>query len=240
MTKKFIQGDCMKEIPKLNKFDLILTDPPYNVDWEYSEKFKDKRKDYHEWCCKWAELCLNQLKTEGVLVIINYPENNNILFTKLIEKGYEFHEQLIWEYPTNIGHSKKKYTRNYRTIIIFSMFGKNKFNPTKQPYKNPNDKRIIKRISKGHLGTNHYSTFEFNLCKNISKDKKNNGINQLPRELVEMLIKTYTEEGDSILDPFVGNGTIMNIAHELKRSSIGIDINLYEEKLKGNPNTQGR
>ena len=65
------------------------------------------------------------------------------------------------------------------------------------------------------------------MCKNVSKDKKNNGINQLPRELVELLIKSYSNQKDIVLDPFVGNGTVMLIAEELNREGIGIDINTY-------------
>jgi len=234
MTKKFIQGDCLEVLPKLGAFNLIITDPPYNIGWEYSKQINDNRKDYHEWCLEWAMQCLRRnLQTNGRMAIINYPENNNILYTKLIEKGYYFHEQLIWEYPTNIGHSNTKYTRNYRTIIIFSNYGqRGTFNPIKQPYKNPTDKRIAKKIAEGSEGTNHYATFEYNLCKNVSKDKKNNGINQLPKELVEMLIKTYSKEGDSVLDPFVGNGTVMDIAHELNRNAVGIDINSYNRSIK--------
>lgn len=55
VTKEFIQGDCIEEIPKLNKhFDLVLTDPPYNIGWKYSKKVNDKKEDYNEWCLKWA------------------------------------------------------------------------------------------------------------------------------------------------------------------------------------------
>jgi len=169
---------------------------------------------------------MNQLSEFGVMCIINYPENNNVLYTKMIEKGYNFIQQLIWCYPINIGHSKKKYTRSYRTILIFSKKGKYKFNPAKGNYKNPSDKRIKERIKKGFL-PNPYDLFEFNLCKNISKNKLNIGINQLPDDLVKMLVNTYSEPLDIILDPFVGNGTVMNIAFMMYRTSIGIDINEY-------------
>jgi len=229
---RFIQGDCIEEINKLlphEKFNLILTDPPYNIGWKYSEKVDDKKKnkDYNEWCLEWAELCIKRLRDDGILAIINYPENNNILYTDLVRKGYNFVQQLIWEYPTNVGQSSKLYTRNFRTIIIFSKSKEYTFNPEKQEYKNPTDKRIKERIEKGFSPT-HYATFEINMCKNVSKDKKNNGINQLPTELVEMLIKTYTNEDDIILDPFVGNKTVMDIANELYRHAVGIDINNYD------------
>lgn len=228
--KRFIQGDCIKELPKIKGVDLIITDPPYNIGWKYSSKVNDRKENYNDWCVEWAELCFESLNNKGVFCIINYPENNNILFTRLVEKGYNFVQQLIWTYPTNVGHSKNKYTRSHRTILVFSKSKDYTFNPEIQPYKNPTDKRVKERIAKGHKGTTHYDVFTYNLCKNVSKDKKNNGINQLPRELVEMLINTYSKEFDTILDPFVGNGTVMDLSEEWCRNSIGIDINDYAIK----------
>ncbi len=228
MNKQFIQGDCIEELNKIGrKFDLILTDPPYNIGWKYSDKVNDNKKNYDEWCLEWAELCISKLTEKGVLAIINYPENNNILYADLKRKGYNFVQELIWHYPTNVGHSKRKYTRNYRTIIIFSK-------SEEYTFKNPEDKRIKELIKNGSEGTNHYATFEINMCKNVSNDKKRNGINQLPRELVETLIKTYTNEEDFILDPFVGNHTVIDIAEELKRNSMGIDINDYKKEINSN------
>lgn len=223
---KFYQEDCLKVLPKIKDIDLIITDPPYNIRWNYSSQVNDRRKDYHKWCLEWAELCFKSLSDNGLFCIINYPENNNILYTNLIKKGYNFVQQLIWNYPTNIGQSKKKYTRSHRTILIFSKSKKYTFNPKKQKYKNPTDKRIKERIAQGNLPT-HYDVFNINMCKNISKDKKNNGINQLPRKLIELLIKSYSNPKDTILDPFVGNGTVMLIAEELDREGIGIDLNKY-------------
>jgi len=230
--KYFYQGDCIKILPTLkDHFHLIITDPPYNIGWKYSDKVNDKKKNYHKWCVEWAKLCFNALTKNGVLCIINYPENNNILYTELIKRGYNFIQQLIWCYPTNVGHSKKKYTRSYRTILIFSKSENYLFYPQLQPYKNPTDKRIKERIKQGHKGTNHYDIFTFNLCKNVSKSKKNNGLNQLPNELVDMLIKSFSEVFDNVLDPFVGNGTVMDRAYELNRNGFGIDINDYKQSL---------
>ena len=220
-------GDSITILPTIKDIDLIITDPPYNINWKYSNKVNDNKKDYNKWCLEWAELCFKSLNKNGIFCIINYPENNNILFTKLIERGYNFIQQLIWNYPTNIGHSKYKYTKTYRTILIFSKSKIYTFNPIKQAYKNLNDKRIKERIKQGHKGTNHYDIFNINICKNISKDKKNIGINQLPKALVTMLINTYSNINDIILDPFSGNDTVIIIAQKLKRNSIGIDINEY-------------
>ncbi len=224
--KKRIKGDCLIEIPKLkNKFNLIITDPPYNIGWKYNE-YSDKKKDYIGWCIKWCIELRTKLTDNGVLCLINYPENNNLIYQRLL-RFYNFVQQLIWNYPTNVGHSKRKYTRTYRTILIFSKGKDYTFNPEKQPYKNPTDKRIQERIKLGSKGTNHYDVFTINLCKNVSKSKKKNGVNQLPNDLVDMLIKTYSNKGDLILDPFSGNDTVIDRAEVLGRNSVGIDINNY-------------
>ena len=239
MTKQKIIGDVLVELPIIDKvhgtgrlydFNLIITDPPYNIGWKYSNKVNDNKKDYNSWCLEWAELCFDSLRNDGIFCIINYPENNNILYAELIKKGYNFIQQLIWNYPTNVGHSKRKYTRSYRTILIFSKGKEYTFNPIKQPYKNPTDKRIKERIIQGYDGTNHYDVFSINLCKNVSKSKRNNGINQLPNDLIDMLIKTFSNKGDMILDPFSGNDTVLDRAEALNRDSVGIDINEYKEE----------
>jgi len=224
-----IYGDIIEELKSMdNKFNLILTDPPYNIGWKYSSKINDRKKNYDEWCKEWVNLCISRLEDNGVLGIINYPENNNRLYNYMIKrKDINFIQQIIWCYPSNIGHSKFKYTRSYRTILLFSKGKRYTFNALKQPYKNPNDKRIKERIAQGYLGTNLYDVWNINLCKNVSKDKKNNGINQLPRELCERLIKTFSNENDYTLDPFSGNDTIPKIAEELKRVAYGVDINNY-------------
>lgn len=221
-------GDCV-EVMKKNKFNaqLIITDPPYNIGWKYSDKVNDRKKDYHEWCLEWAELCFKSLSDNGVLCIINYPENNNILYTDLVRKGYNFVQQLVWNYSTNIGQSKTKYTRSYRTILVFSKSKKYFFNGMKGEYKNPKDKRIQQRIAEGNSPM-HYDVFTYQLCKNVSKNKKNIGINQLPQDLVEMLIKTYSDVHDTIMDPFAGNRTVTDCAWNLARGRIAIDINEYK------------
>lgn len=229
-TEKYF-GDCLEILPTLEKSNLIITDPPYNIGWTYSSTFSDKRKDYHKWCEKWTNLCINNLKDNSVLAIINYPENNNILYNYLINrKDLNFIQQIIWCYNTNVGHSKKKYTRSYRTILLFSKGLNYTFNALKQPYKNPKDKRIKERMANGHIGTNLYDVWNIDLCKNVSKTKKNNGINQLPQELCERLIKTFSKPYDKVLDPFAGNFTIPDCATELNRLGFGIDINDYTNK----------
>jgi DNA modification methylase len=230
-VKKTIIGDCIDVLPTIReKIDLIITDPPYNIGWKYGEGFSDSIKEYDEWCRTWFLLCYDKLREAGVIAVINYPENNNVLYSYLKNSDFNFVQQIIWSYNTNIGHSSRKYTRSYRTILIYSKGKDYTFNPLKQPYKNPTDKRIKDRIKQGFVGTNLYDVWVINLCKNVSKSKRINGINQLPNELVDRLILSYSNEHDTILDPFVGTGTVIDRAEILGRNGIGIDVNQYKVK----------
>lgn len=230
----FVQGDCVDVLRGSEElFDLVVTDPPYNIKWVYGSHLNDERPDYDEWCEEWAGLLLDCLRPGGVLCVINYPENNNVLYTALRARtDAEFLQQLIWHYPTNVGHSKRRYTRSHRTILVYVKKGaEHTFNPEKQPYKNPNDKRIKALIEAGSKGANHYDVIEVNLCKNVSSTKKIEGMNQLPDDLCEFLIRSFSNPGDKVLDPFAGTMTVPRVAEILGREGIGIDLNKYSARM---------
>ena len=89
--------------------------------------------------------------------------------------------------PTNVGHSKRNFTRASRTILW--LFGKD--NPkiyidrVLQPYKNLNDKRIKENIAKWSQRNTHLYDWWIttNLVKNVSK-QKHNYTNQIPQEFI--------------------------------------------------------
>ena len=95
----------------------------------------------------------------------------------------------------------------------------------RQPYKNPNDKRILERLKNGSNGRTPYDVFQFNLVKNVSKDKTLHPC-QIPVPLLKIFIKASSNEGDTVLDPFAGSFSTCVASKELNRNSIGIDINL--------------
>jgi len=92
------------------------------------------------------------------------------------------------------------------------------------PYKNPTDKRIQERIRNGSKGRMPYDVFEFNLVKNVSKDKTPHPC-QIPVPLLKIFIKASSNRGDLVMDPFGGSFSTCAAAKELDRDSIGIDIN---------------
>jgi len=201
---KLINSDCIKEIPKLKKesIDLIIADPPYNLKVDYGVcKDNLKKEDYLKWTKKWLKRCARVLKESGSIYIINYSEMNSYVLRFCIPKELMFQNWITWHYPTNIGHSK----RNFTKILHLSKGNFFKFN-------NP-DNLVIPDF------------LEINLVKNTSKEKVNGFPNQIPLKLMKILIKIGSNEGDTVLDPFVGCGTTASACQEMNRNCIGIELN---------------
>lgn len=224
-----LNGDCIKVLKKTNSnsIDLIITDPPFNIGKNYG-KYKDrlKKEEYFEWCKEWLSECIRILKRGGALYLFNYPENNAYLMPFLDEK-LTFKRWMTWHYPTNTGMSPTNFTRSQHSILFYVKGEKPKtFNKDDiaEPYRNPNDKRIKERIRKGSKGKTPYDVFQFNIVKNVSKDKTSHPC-QLPKELVKIFIKASSKEEDTILDPFGGSFTTSVCAEELNRDSISIELN---------------
>ena len=98
------------------------------------------------------------------------------------------------------------------------------FNKVKQPYKNPNDKRVKKLIDAGSKGTRSYDWFnDIQLVKNVSKEKNIHPC-PVPIKLMERIILLTTNENDLVVDPFMGCGTTAMAAINTNRRYIGFEI----------------
>jgi len=238
----FINGDSLETLkffPK-NSIDLIITDPPYNKKLDYGIYYKDKKnkKDYYNWCCDWLTECARVLNPKGSFYLISYPEINARLLP-FIEDGLKlkFKRWITWHYPTNIGHSKRNYTRTQRSILFFVKSNKYIFNRQHiiQHYKNPTVSKIKKRIKNGSKGRSSYDVLRFLDLIELSKGTKDRFTGQhpcqLPLNLLRIFIKVSSNKGTTLLDPFAGTFTLSAVAAELGRNSIGIEINPNYVKL---------
>lgn len=137
--------------------------------------------------------------------LFNYPENNAELLP-FLQKNLIFKRWITWHYPINIGHSPKNYTRSQRSIL-FCVKSKNyRFHKDAiaVPYRNPTDKRIKKLIESGSKGRVPYDVFQYNIVKNVSREKTEHPC-QIPIKFLEVLIKASSDKGDTVLDPFSGS-----------------------------------
>lgn len=204
-----IHGDCLEELHKVDwTQSVIITDPPFNIGYHYGE-YKDNltSDDYYE--------MLKLVFSNRNFVVVHYPEE----VYKIAFQVGEFPNKVIsWVYNSNTA-------KQHRDIAFFGI--KPDFRKGNQPYKNPTDKRIAKRIADGKTAR-LYDWWNINQVKNVSKDKTAHPC-QMPIEVMENIIKIIPENL-TIVDPFMGSGTTGVACKNLNRNFIGIELdkNYYE------------
>lgn len=199
-----INDDCRNLINKIrNENCIIVTDPPFNIGYHYNS-YKDKmnESDYFNML---AEICGG-----GQFVIIHYPEE---IYKLAIRLGIAPTRVVSWVYNSNT-------SKQHRDIAFFNI--KPDFNKVRQPYKNPTDKRIKKRIAEGKTGAKLYDWWNVNQIKNVSKEKTEHPC-QMPLEVMKNIIGILPED-KTIIDPFMGSGTTGQACKDLGRDFIGIEL----------------
>ncbi len=214
---------------------LFLTDPPYNLGFDYGPEVDDRKpeEEYHQMMEDVLNCCFEAAADDAHLFMIHYPQDIAKMWNRITKK-WSFHQWITWAYPANFGHSNRKWTNASRTVL-WMVKGKPDFHKGRvvQPYRNPTDKRIKKLIKEdGQMGTSLYNWWVINLCKNVSKDKREYS-NQIPEELLERVILSTTEAGDIVADPFSGTFSTSRTAMRLGRRAWGCDLN--PEVIKWRP-----
>ena len=221
-------SDCleqMKEI-KSGSIDMVLTDPPYGTT-----------------ACKWDSIIpldsmwkqlKRIIKPNGAIVLTaSQPFTTTLISSNM--KGYCYNWVWNKKFAANFVQAKRQPLKDHEDVCIFSLSGKM---PKYFPIKTLRDKPI-------KIGSNKHTQGAIPLTASLSasgkiyKDKnpttgqslnfsvrKDRGLHntQKPVSLMEYLIKTYTNEGETVLDFTMGSGTTGVAAKKLNRSFIGIEL----------------
>jgi len=236
-----------KKIPEGRAVKLFLTDPPYNIGHKYGDVTdKMTKKEYHKLMRSVLKASYKAADESAHFFMIHYPEAIAEMWPLLTEKtGWKFHQWITWTYPTNIGHSNNSWTRASRAIIWLQKNDKKikpTFHPKRiiRPYKNPWDKRVREQMKSGIKGCSLYDWWEINLVKNVNEEK-NDYANQIPELLLKRIIRSTTDLGDLVVDPFAGTYSTIKAALKTGRLGWGCDMNkntkeYWPEKNIYNPN----
>ena len=165
---------------------VIVTDPPFNIGYHYNG-YKDNvdGDEYNE--------MLTTLIMGRQSVIIHYPE---YLYELAMEADIKPQRVVSWVYNSNT-------PRQHRDIAFFNITPD--FTKVRQPYKNPNDKRIKERIARGQTGAKLYDWWNVNQVKNTSAEKTEHPC-QMPLEVMKRIIGILPDH-ITVIDPFMGSGT---------------------------------
>lgn len=226
--------DFIKKVDD-NSVDLLLTDPPYNMNKEYWDKFKNT-EDFLDFTYRWIDECIPKLKENGSIYIFNNPFNSAFILTHLYEKGLYYKNTIIWNRKDGIASSKKRYNQNQEQILFFTKNEKNytfNFDDIREPY--DSTERIEAAKKKGIIknGKRWFPNENGKLCSDVwhySSERHKNKVNgkvikmehvtPKPKDLIERIIKASSNEGDIVMDPFVGIGTTAIVAKKINRGFI--------------------
>lgn len=226
--------DCiniLKELPN-NSVQLIIADPPYNINIESWDNFNN----YLEWAKEWIHEAERVLKNEGNFVIFGgfqfeNPERGDLIdLIYYIRKNTNFRvvNVITWYYKNGI--SARRFFSNRHEEIVWLVKGKKYiFNlddvrikydeKTLDLYKK--DKRLnINNLIKGKNPTNVWEIARLN---SNSKERVGHPT-QKPQKIIERLVKALSNEGDVVLDIFAGSAITTKVCIENNRNSISCDI----------------
>lgn len=205
MNNIIINDDFRNHLDKFQGNVYIISDPPYNQKYHYSSYGDDMQlKEY-------TEMLLEAFSGYNS-VIIHYPEETVNVVSKAMYADW-CEQSVAWVYNSNTA-------KQSRLITWWNC--KPDMKRIGQPYKNPTDKRIKKRIAEGKQAK-LYDWWNINQVKNVSK-KDNPHPCPIPYELAERIVLLTTNEGDTVIDPFAGSGTILLAAKNNNRNYIGFEI----------------
>ena len=226
---KLYNGDCIKVmrglIDKGVKADAIITDIPYGTtacEWDCIIPFGDM----------WD--CIKKIRKDNAPTLLfgNEPFNSYLRISNIEEYKYDIYWQK--ERATNIFQLKK---RPGKVIEVINVFYKNQctYNPQMVDYYGP---KRTNKIKDGKLGvlvdSQNRKPYEYNdtgkryplQIVQYKRDVLTSNLHptQKPLELMEYLVKTYSNEGDTVLDFTMGSGTTGVACANLSRKFIGIEL----------------
>lgn len=207
-------SDCMNILKNLpdNSIDLIVTDPPYKLTqrgcsgtmggyWKGDKAKKGTVFDNNDISCKeYLPEFYRILKDKTICYLMCNHTNLQEIINVATETGFKFVKCLIWEKGNKI--CGRYYMGCFEYILLLRKGG---------------DKPI------NHCGTPDILKYP------IKKLKDDNGNNlhdtEKPVELMEVLVENSSNEGELVLDPFMGIGATGVACKKLNRNFIGIEIN---------------
>ena len=217
-------GDCLDVMPAFaaQSFDAVICDEPYgttNCPWDAVIPLAPM----------WGQL-KRLIKPRGAIVLFGSQPFTSILVTSNLGMfGYE----IIWDKKLSTGYldAKRKPLKRHENIVLFYE-GRTMYNPvmrkgiarTKGGMKAPSPIYSKSNSTQKFNDDNYYPT---SILEIGNTEREGLHPTQKPLALMEYLIKTYTNEGNTILDFTCGSGTTLRAAKNLKRRAVGIERDLH-------------
>lgn len=234
---KLYQGDCLEILPTLanGSVDLTVTSPPYDNLRTYNGSLNDWTE------AKWQEI-ISELfrvtKPGGVVVwvvgdaTVNGSETGVGFRQALhgIDCGFRLHDTMIWRKPNAMPQAaRNRYTQAFEFMFIWSKGAPKATNLLREPCKTAGHSRVRRSDNPENIdsterfGTTAPTKIRQNVFDVGVGDRNHGHPATFPEALARDHILSWSDEGDTVLDPFLGSGTTGKMAVQLGRNFIGIE-----------------
>lgn len=224
---KIYQMDCLEGMKLIQdkSVDAIITDPPYFIPTMQDDTKKnntiregkrnpiikadfDKFKDLDAFKKFISDILIQFkriLKDKGQVYLFCSYHHIGWIIESIKDHGFRYYKPLIWYKPDTMGVFPNQYGCNYEPILWFRARGE-------------------EGEVKLHIGCGQRDVFTHYSTNNA--DRKEAGYHPTPKPLkiIQKLMKNCTNEGDLVLDPFMGSGTTAVAAKNTGRKFIGFEL----------------
>jgi len=244
-------GDSREQLKSLpdDSVDLIVTSPPY-ADQRKNVYGGIRPEDYIDWFLPISKQLLRVLKPSGTF-ILNIKEKavNGERSTYVIElilamraQGWLWTEEFIWHkkncYPGKwpnrfrdswerlLQFNKNKKFNMYQEAVMVPMgeWASSRLKSLSETDKTRDTSKVGSGFGKNISNwVNREMAYPTNVLHLATECNNKNHSAAFPAALPEWFIKLFSQENDTVLDPFMGSGTTVLVANQLRRHAIGID-----------------
>ena len=245
-------GDSKEKLKLLpdNSVDLIVTSPPY-ADQRKSTYGGIHPDKYVEWFLPISKQLLRVLKPTGTFILnikekVVEGERSTYVIELILamrKQGWLWTEEFIWhkknsypgKWPNRFRDSwerllqfnkNKKFKRDQEGVMVpMGDWTKNRLKNLSETDKTRDNSKVGSGFGKNISNwLDRDKAYPTNVLHLATECNNKNHSAAFPDELPEWFIKLFTQENDTVLDPFMGSGTTLIVANRMKRNSIGIDV----------------
>ncbi len=236
--------DCIKGMMDMpdGAVDMAFADPPFNIGYDY-DVYDDTRgrDEYLKWSRQWMTQVQRVLKPNGNFWLAIGDEFAAELKVEAQNLGFHCRSWVVWYYTFGV-HCKNKFTRSHAHLFHFVKNAK-EFTFNNRSVRVPSARQLVYNDARanpiGRMPDDTWILRPQDLIDGFDPDddvwyfprvagtfKERAGFHgcQMPEQLLGRIIRSCSNKGDVVLDPFSGSATTLAVAKKLGRSWVGFEL----------------